>query len=232
MPYTDIFIDLDDTIYDTRNNAQLALKELYEHFHFERYYDSEDDFITPYWEANTELWAQYARGEIGRDYLILERFRRPLSCAHGLIATDDFALEVNAYFLQRSSVKIGIVEGAHELLEYLQHKYKLHLASNGLHEVQHNKMKSAKLDKYFTSVILSEDAGANKPQREFFEYALRTTNCKRENAIMIGDNFNTDIIGAKNAGIDQIYFKRDASLPTPEPVTYEVLSLKEIMAIL
>ena len=93
-------------------------------------------------------------------------------------------------------------------------------------------MKSAKLDKYFTSVILSEDAGANKPQREFFEYALRTTNCKRENAIMIGDNFNTDIIGAKNAGIDQIYFKRDASLPTPEPVTYEVLSLKEIMTIL
>ena len=232
MPYTDIFIDLDDTIYDTRNNAQKALLEVFDHFNLGRYYDSPDDFIVPYWKANTELWAQYARGEVHRDFLIAERFRRPLSEARGAQFDADFPSVVNAYFFERSSEKSGVVADAHEVLDYLAHKYRLHIASNGLHEVQYRKMKSARLDSFFTSVILSEDAGANKPQTPFFEYALRSVGCAREAAIMIGDNFNTDIIGAKNAGIDQIYFKRDASLPTPEPVTFEVLALKEIIQIL
>lgn len=90
-------------------------------------------------------------------------------------------------------------------MEYLTGKgYRLHLCSNGFHEVQYRKLRSSGLEKFFTTVILSEDAGANKPQKEFFE----KTGAKPETTIMIGDNYRTDIVGAMNAGLDTILFNR------------------------
>jgi putative hydrolase of the HAD superfamily len=49
---------------------------------------------------------------------------------------------------------------------------------------------------------------------------------------MIGDNFNTDILGAKQAGLDTIYFNRFPEYPATEPVTYEVHHLRDIISIL
>ena len=64
------------------------------------------------------------------------------------------------------------------------------------------------MEGYFSTVILSEDAGANKPRKEFFDYAFAKTGAKRETTIMIGDHYDTDIAGAINAGMDTIYFNR------------------------
>jgi len=228
--YTDLFIDFDDTLYDTYGNAVIALEETFRHFHLERYFDDPQVFYDAYWQANIELWSQYAKGEITRDYLILERFRRPLMACPALHSQ---LLNLNAVFLDYCSSKPGVVAGAHELMDYLREKgYRMHMTSNGFHEVQYKKLASCGLRDYFHTVILSEDAGANKPSRAFFDYAFRVSGASPATTIMIGDNLQTDILGAKAAGMDTIFYNRWPEHEHSQEPTYTVVRLVEIMDIL
>ena len=233
MKYTDLFIDFDDTLYDTHGNAVIALGELYEYLHLDQYFDAPQTFYDDYWNTNIRLWTQYAKGEIERRYLIIERFRHPLSLGKGLNPTDEYCLKASDKFLSLCSTKPGLVDGAQELMDYLRSKgYRMHMCSNGFHEVQYKKLHSCGLFDYFTTIILSEDAGANKPSPQFFNYAFQQSGASPETTLMIGDNFNTDILGAQQAGLDTIFFNRCPEYPAPSPVTHEVHHLKDIMGIL
>ena len=231
--YNDLFVDFDDTLYDTHGNAVIALRELYERLQLHRYFYNPQVFYDEYWRTNIDLWTRYSKGEITRDYLIVERFRRPLSLGRGLQVTEAYCLEASDCFLDFCSSKPGVVEGAHELMEHLRRQgYRIHICSNGFHEVQYKKLRACGLLDYFDTVILSEDARANKPSPQFFDYAIKKSGANPESTIMIGDNFSTDILGAKRYGLDTIYFNRFPDYPAPEPVTHEVTSLREIMGLL
>ena len=232
MKYKDLFIDFDDTLYDTYGNSVIALEETYEAFGLARYFANPQVFYDAYWQTNIDLWTQYAKGEITRDYLIVERFRRPLSVGEGLNVTEAYCLEMSDRFLEFCASKSGVVDGAHELMDYLRNKgYRMHMCSNGFHEVQYKKLTACGLRDYFQTVILSEDAGANKPSPQFFDYAFRTSGASRETTLMIGDNLQTDIIGARDAGLDTILFNRWNVEPSDIP-TMTVATLREIMDIL
>lgn len=231
--YTDLFIDFDDTLYDTHGNAVIALKELFEVLRLDQYFDDANLFYDEYWKTNIDLWTRYSKEEITRDYLIVERFRRPLSFGKGLEPTEEYCLKASDLFLDFCSSKPGVVEGAKELVSYLKAKgYRMHICSNGFHEVQYKKLRACGLYDSFDTIILSEDAGANKPSQQFFDYALQKSGAVKETTLMIGDNFNTDILGAKQAGFDTAYFNRYPDYPATEPVTFEVTALKELMDIL
>ena len=230
--YTDLFIDFDDTLYDTRGNAVISLGETFEAFRLGQWFPDPQVFYDAYWEANIDLWGRYSRGEITRDYLIVERFRRPLSVGQGLEVTEAFCLEMSDRFLDFCSNKPGLVVGARELMNYLRGKgYRMHMCSNGFHEVQYKKLAACGLRDYFDTIILSEDAGVNKPSPLYFDYALRVSGASRETTVMIGDNLQTDIIGARDAGFDTIFFNRWSVDPSGIP-THTVMSLREIEGIL
>ena len=232
MDYNDLFIDFDDTLYDTYGNAVIALRETFEAFQLERWYADPQVFYDAYWAANIDLWSRYSRGEITRPFLIVERFRRPLSVGDGLPVTESLCLEMSDRFLEFCSSKPGVVEGAHELMDYLRQRgYRMHMTSNGFHEVQYKKLAACGLRDYFDTIILSEDAGANKPSPQYFDYALKVSGARRETTLMIGDNLNTDIVGAHNAGLDTILFNRWGVEPSDVP-THTVNRLLDIKTIL
>lgn len=235
MKYTDIFIDFDDTLYDTYGNATIALRETFEAFQLSRFFADPQVFYDTYWAANIDLWTRYSKGEITRPFLIVERFRRPLSAGQGLEVTEQLCLEMNDTFLDYCSSKPGVVKGAHELMKYLKGKgYRMHMCSNGFHEVQYKKLAACGLRPYFDTIILSEDAGANKPSPLYFDYAFKMSGACRQSTLMIGDNLQTDIQGAMSAGLDTLLFNRwqvrlEESDITP---TYVVDTLTDIPGIL
>lgn len=231
--FTDLFIDFDDTLYNTHGNAQIALEELFEQENFSRWFADPQLFYDEYWRANIDLWRRYSKGEVTRDYLIVERFRKPLSFGKGLEPTEQFCRDVGDHFLELCADKPGLVDGARELMDYLRERgYRMHMCSNGFHEVQYRKLRACGLYDYFDTIILSEDAGYNKPAIEYFDYAMRISGAKPDTTLMIGDNLQTDIIGAKRAGLHTAYFNRFPEYPATVDVDFEITSLLQLKEIL
>lgn len=230
MKYKSLFIDLDDTLWDTYHNNKECLEEVYTAHHFDRYYASFEAFFAIYWPHNELLWKQYRAGEIDRQTLIIDRFRyvlRPLG-----IEDTQSVLAVNNDFLQRTTTKTGLVPGAIELLEYLRPSYRMYILSNGFREVQDKKLRNSGLAPYFTRMILSEDAGIQKPHKGIFDFALINTNSRRNETLMIGDCFEADIFGAHQSRIDQLWFNPQDLPPQEFTPTYTVKRLEEIKGIL
>ena len=93
-----------------------------------------------------------------------------------------------------------------EILEYLNPNYNLHIITNGFKEVQQGKLNKAKIDHFFDTVTNSEMVGVKKPNPKIFNHALQLANANPEQSIMIGDNYEADILGALNNGLDAICF--------------------------
>ena len=235
MRYKDLFVDFDDTLYDTYGNAVISLRETFDAYRLDRFFTDPQVFYDAYWSANIDLWMRYSHGEITRDYLIVERFRRPLSVGQGLEVTEALCLEMSDKFLDFCSSKPGVIEGARDLMDYLKQKgYRMHMCSNGFHEVQYKKLAACGFRDYFDTIILSEDAGVNKPSPLYFDYAFKVSGADRETTLMIGDNLQTDIQGALSAGIDALLFNRwqvsvGESAVKPTFVVDKLLDIKKLL---
>lgn len=230
--YKFIFLDLDDTIWDFHTNARMAMKDMFDDRGLKRYFDNFDQFFDIYAKRNIELWELYGKGEITKEYLSKERFLYPLSKMG--VTDEKLAVEIGQHYLDNLPTKKALMPHAIELLDYLTEKqYPLSIISNGFVEVQYRKMRSSGIEQYFKHIVLSEAAGALKPDKRIFEYALELNGAKPWEAIMIGDSYAADIVGAINAGIDQVYYPLHYPEKGEKPeCTYMIRTLKEVMKIL
>ncbi len=130
-----------------------------------------------------------------------------------------------------SPTKTNLFPQALEILTYLKSKYRLHIITNGFVEVQYTKLERSGLRPYFIKVITSEEAGANKPAPAIFNYALELANATAAASLMIGDNEEVDIDGARLAGIDQVLFDF-ADEHQGSVATYRITSLQQLAGIL
>lgn len=213
-----IWVDIDDTLWDFRGNSLQALHEVYVEFGLARFWPDEQGWMDDYHRTNDGLWRLYAAGDVTREYLRMERFRAPLTLA----GCDDaearrLSSAMDGVYLGKLARMSGTVEGAIPLLERLHAAgYNIGVLSNGFKEVQYGKMRSAGLDAYMDCIVLSDEIDINKPNRAIFDYACRKAGTTPDRCLMIGDNAETDILGAVRAGWAAVWFNPDgAAMPQP-----------------
>ena len=145
----------------------------------------------------------------------------------------EFIMALNDRYLDVLSQQKTLVPGAVELLDYLTERgYPLYILSNGFAEVQSRKLESGGISHYFKRLILSDEIGITKPDRRLFDYALQIVGAAASETLIVGDNYDADILGAMNAGWKTIYFNRDnLVIPGARP-DYIATSLSEIKQIL
>lgn len=163
-----VFIDLDDTIWDFSANSKVAMRIVYEKYGLQDQCPY-DDFIACYMPNNESLWTRYHHGEITKEYLKRERFRRSFEQC-GIVCNDPLQFDYD--YLETIVTLKQVVDGAPELLAHLTKRGPVHVLSNGFANLQSRKLKSGGIDKYITKLILSDDIDVTKPDRRLFDYAL------------------------------------------------------------
>lgn len=230
MQYNTIFFDLDHTLWDFESNSNQTLSELIAAFNLiDLGILSEKAFISCYERINEQLWEEYRKGFIDRLTLRNTRFHKALLEFN--INDYELSLKLGEYYLKESPLKKNLFPHALEVLRYLQQRYDLHIITNGFNEVQYIKLEQSNLAPYFKHIITSEDANCKKPEPEIFEYALSKTQSTVSKSLMIGDSLQQDIVGARNFGMDQVFFNPQKKIHA-EKVSYEIHSLHELMTLL
>lgn len=227
MKYKHIFWDLDHTLWDFERNSQLALREIFEEADLARKTGAQfDDFHATYKKYNEWLWEKYRHGLISKSDLRATRFLKALE--HFQYANRELAKWMEEEYLKRSPYMPHLMPGALEVLNYANQKYAMHIITNGFDEVQHIKLDKSGLQPFFKEIITSESVGVRKPDPYIFKYAMKKSGALRENSIMIGDNWDADVLGARGAGMDQVFFNPDNKL-AEDRATHEIQSLLELL---
>ncbi|MBL7892386.1 MAG: YjjG family noncanonical pyrimidine nucleotidase [Bacteroidia bacterium] len=230
MRYRHIFFDLDHTLWDADANSVEALRELYQKYALhEMGLVSLDRFIEKYDEINKKFWADYSKGKISKQSLRYKRFLLVLQ--HFGIKNYDLSYSLSEDYVEIAPHKSIVQPFTHEILNYLGTRYSLHIITNGFEDAQYSKLKASKIESHFKQVITPEQAGHKKPSPLIFEYALKQVKAMASDCIMIGDDLEVDILGARAAGIDQVYYNLKGKQHA-ETVNYEIKSLNELMEIL
>lgn len=232
MPkYKHLFFDLDHTLWDFERNSSESLTEIYHDFELVNHgVVSVGDFVTTFIEINTSLWADFDQGRIAHGYIREHRFRLVFEALG--ITQLAFGKDMGEEYLRLLPQKSHLLDGAVALLDYCAEKnYQLHIVTNGFDSIQASKMESAGIQHYFQHVITNEKAGAKKPDAQIFMFALNAAKARQEESLMIGDNWEADIMGAMRFGMDAAYYNPKKLAFKTKP-TYDIQHLEELKSVL
>ena len=228
--YKHIFFDLDRTLWDFDRNAEETFKIIFEKYELQkRGIGSLAAFREVYEEHNNLLWSYYRKGEIKKPVLNVRRFEMSLN-EFGIQDTL-LACDIADEYTRVDPERIYLFPNAIEILQYLSANYHIHIITNGFEEVQYPKIAISGMKQYFDKIITSEEAGCKKPEKEIFHYAMDKAKAMPGDSIMIGDDLEVDILGARKVGMDQVYVNYHG-LEHDEKVSFEVSNLISLNSIL
>lgn len=199
---TDIFFDLDHTLWDFDKNSAEAFETI---FKKHRLVVELSDFLKTYMPINEGYWDLYRKDDITKESLRFRRFEDTFSNL-GHQVSPEMITELSEDYIFHLPNSNHLFPGTLNALDYLHKKYTLHIITDGFREVQHLKLANSKIDHYFKTVTTSEDVAAKKPNPKIFAHALEKADVSTRNSLMIGDNLEADVLGALNFGMRAIYF--------------------------
>jgi len=221
---TDVFFDLDHTLWDFDRNSGLAFERVFKKHKIEL---SLTDFLKIYEPINFEYWKKYREDLVTKEELRRGRLTETFGSFKMKFPMATIDLLAQCY-IEELPIDNHLFSGTVEILDYLAANYKLHIITNGFEEVQHLKLQNSGIKKYFSTVTTSEEVGLKKPHPVIFETALANAFVVSKNSIMIGDSLEADIIGAHNAGMHTMLFNyRNEIVTAPHFAITELLEIKK-----
>lgn len=197
-------------MWDFEKNSREALLQLFSDHEIEKKCGVDFmGFIDAYEAINHDLWHKYSLQLTTKAELRYQRFYKAFS----QFGYEDLSLAHHwaEEYLTISPYKTHLIEGTMDVLDYLKDKYSLHLITNGFKEVQYIKLERCQLKPFFQQIIISEEHGVNKPDVKIFQLAENLSNSTYQECVMIGDNYDTDILGALNANWKAIHLSNETS---------------------
>nr|WP_297785087.1 YjjG family noncanonical pyrimidine nucleotidase [uncultured Allomuricauda sp.] len=199
---TDVFFDLDHTLWDFEKNSALTFAKILAD---NKVNVQLDRFLKLYSPINLQMWALYRENGISKSELRYQRLKQTFDKLN-IEVTDQVINTLAHDYIAHLSSFTHLLPNTVQTLEYLFPKYKLHIITNGFQEVQTKKLKGSGIHHYFQKIIDSEMAGVKKPHPYIFEIALEMAEVAPQNSLMIGDNLEADILGAKALGMQVLHY--------------------------
>ena len=197
-----IFFDWDHTLWDHDRNAREVILDLVDEFNLTNTLEADqNDIWNRFNVLNNQLWDDYQSKKITQLELRESRFKLFFS----QLGYEGDSQKFSGEFLYRTPRKKHMLGGASEIIEELALKYPLYILTNGFEDIQFVKVEASGLKHCFQSIITSQEVGTQKPDKKFFEYALKRADCLAHEVVMVGDHPIADIRGAENAGIRTIH---------------------------
>lgn len=204
---TDVFFDLDHTLWDFDRNSEMTFARIFQSSHPSIKIKT---FIDKYVPINQACWKLFQYDKISHQELRYNRLKDSFDAIDYYVSDQEIEVIAQKY-IDLLPENNHLFDGAFEILDYLNKNYKLHIITNGFAEVQQRKIKNSKLYDYFHTITNSEMAGVKKPNPIIFEYALDLAKTKKENSVMIGDSLDADVQGALDIGLEAIFFNENNS---------------------
>lgn len=231
MRYKHIFFDLDRTLWDFDTNSRFALEVIYEKNELDTLgILNLEAFIQVYQDINEQMWTSYRLGNLSKAHLRTRRFSKTL--AHFGYENEKLGIKLDQDYIAISPYQTALLPQAIETVGYLAEKYQLHIITNGFEEVQNIKLDKSGLLPFFKTMMTSERAMARKPDPIVFQLACKMAGANTFDSLMVGDDLEADIIGAKNVSMDQVYFNPVRKSHGVNDITHEITNLSELRTIL
>ena len=220
-----LFLDLDDTILDFHKAEHIALSKTMRTFGLE----PTEEVLARYSLINKAHWERLERGELTREQVLVGRFA--VLFQEWNIGADPE--QVARCYENNLSIGHYFLPGALEAVRSLAKKYKLYLASNGTAKVQAGRLESANISHYFQEIFVSQQIGANKPDKLYFDRCIaRIPGFDPQKAVMVGDSLTSDILGGKNAGMKTVWVNPAHKDPGSIKPDYEIEALSQLEELL
>ena len=222
--YTTLLFDIDDTLLDFKMAEKVAVSKTFENIGL----TPTDEVVKKYSDINASLWEKYQKKEITKKRLVIKRFEE-FSDFYCLSLN---AEEVNQDYFKNVAQGFFEIEGAKETLKKLNEKYETYAVTNATLWISTARLKGSGFYPMFKKIFNSEEIGASKPNKEFFDVVFANINEKDKSKILIiGDSLTSDIQGGINAGIDTCWINSNDK-NTDLNVTYTLKSVTELLNIL
>ena len=227
MKYEIIIFDADETLFDFKKSESAAFKNAMLEFGIE--YD-EGYHLKVYSDINAAIWKELENGLITQKELKIERFKRLSDKLNVRCDEAEFAKS----YMKHLSYASFLYDNSMELVESLHKDYRLTIISNGLRDVQNNRLRKSAIAEYFEDIVISEEIEVSKPDPRIFEFALGNIKyTDKSKVLMVGDSLTSDIQGGINFGIDTCWYNPFKAVNrTMIKPTYEISDLMELKAVL
>ncbi len=213
-----ILFDLDDTIFDHKHSRLCGLTAV-------------QDLIPQLKsvalkaleaEHDKHLLANYdatLSGQMSVDDARAERIKNLLN-TFGVQVSKPLLQQTDDTYRSVYNENRQTIPGIIQLLNHLKDELPLGLVTNGLSAIQHEKIDLCNVRHLLEFIFISEEIGHRKPEKAFFEHVFSQTGSTPNQTVLVGDLWDSDIMGGYGAGMRTVWLNRyERQCPDPSITT-------------